>query len=80
MGIYNSGHVNATIGPDGKRTFPASGASHAYSGYYYPALQFVKEFVFDINTHEFMIRDIFPQQDPNDDSTALSPWDLKRPG
>ena len=79
-GIYNSGHVNATIGPDGKLHVPSLWGLHAYSGYYYPALQFVKEFVFDINTHEFMIRDIFPQQDPNDDfNGTFTPWDLEAP-
>ena len=80
FGIINSGHVNAVVGHNGKLHVPSIWGLRAFNGYYYPALQYVKEFVFDINTHEFEIRDIFPQKDPSDDfNLTFTPWDLEAP-
>ena len=79
-GLSNSGHFNVVVGQDGKIHVPGIWALQAYSGYYYPALQFVKEYVYDINTHEFEIRDIYPQQDPSDTfNGTFTPWDMEAP-
>jgi hypothetical protein len=79
-GVSNSGHINAVIGPDGKLHVPSLWALQTYNNYYYPALQFVKEYTFDINTHEFEIRDVYPQQPVGDDfNGTFTPWDLEAP-
>ncbi len=79
-GVINTGHINATIGPNGKLHVPSLWGLRTYNRYYYPALQFVKEFVFDINSHEFEIQDVYPQQDPQDTFNAtFTPWDLEAP-
>ena len=79
-GVINSGHINAVVGPDGKLHVPSLWGLRAYSGYSYPSLQFVKEFVFDLSTHEFDIRDIYMQQDPTDTfNGTFTPWDTEAP-
>ncbi|NLN84890.1 MAG: T9SS type A sorting domain-containing protein [Candidatus Cloacimonetes bacterium] len=80
FGIINSGHINAVVGNDGKLHVPSIWGLRTYNGYYYPALQFVKEFIFDIQTNEFQIKDIYPQQDPDDDfNLTFTPWDIEAP-
>jgi hypothetical protein len=80
FGISNSAHLNASVDNNGKLHSLAVWALNAYSGYYYPAMQFVKEFIFDPITQTYEIREVYPQQDPNDTyNTAFCPWDMEAP-
>ncbi len=80
FGISNSGHVNAVLDDTGKIHVPSLWALNTYNGYYYPALQFVREFVFDTTTQDFVIRDIYPQKDPADTyNPNFTPWDMEAP-
>lgn len=79
-GVIDTGHINAVIGPDGKLHVPSIWGLRTYNRYYYPALRFVKEFTFDTATHEFEIRDIYPQQNPADTfNGTFTPWDIEAP-
>jgi len=78
--ISNSGHVNAVVDGYGKVHVPSIWALNAFNGYYYPALQFVKEYVFDPATMQFEIREIYPQKDVNDTfNQCFTPWDMEEP-
>ncbi|MFO8145671.1 MAG: FlgD immunoglobulin-like domain containing protein [Candidatus Syntrophosphaera sp.] len=80
FGISNSAHLNASVDDNGKIHVIAVWALNNYEGYYYPAMQFVKEFVYDPATEEYEVREIYPQKDPNDDyNTAFCPWDMEAP-
>ncbi len=80
FGISNSGHVNAVLDDTGKIHVPSLWALNTYNGYYYPALQFVREYVFDTTTQDFVIRDIYPQKDPADTyNPNFTPWDMEAP-
>ncbi|MCB5246785.1 MAG: T9SS type A sorting domain-containing protein [Candidatus Cloacimonetes bacterium] len=78
--MSNSAHVNAAVDNYGKIHVLGTWALSAYSGYYYPAMQFVKEFVFDPATQTFEVREVYPQQDPADTyNTGFCPWDMEAP-
>ncbi len=78
--LANSAHINAVTDNDNKVHVFGVWALSAYSGYYYPAMQFVKEFVFDPANQTYEIREVYPQQDPNDNvNTAFCPWDMEAP-
>ncbi|MFO8145672.1 MAG: FlgD immunoglobulin-like domain containing protein [Candidatus Syntrophosphaera sp.] len=80
FGFANSGHINAIVDNHGKIHVPSLWALSTYNNYYYPALQFVKEFVYDTATQEFEIREIYPQKNPDDDYNAcFTPWDMEEP-
>jgi hypothetical protein len=78
--ISNSGHVNSTIDNQGRIHVPGVWAINSYNGYYYPAMQFVKEWVYDTVTQEFWINEIYPQKDPADNvNPCFMPWDMEAP-
>ncbi len=78
--LSNSAHINASVDNYGRVHVLGTWALSAYSGYYYPAMQYIKEFVFDPATHEFEIREVYPQKDPTDTyNTAFCPWDIEAP-
>ena len=80
FGIINSGHLNAVRDTGGRIHVANLWCLRAYSGYYYPAFHFVKEFVYDPSIQEFTIKDIYPQQDPDDDyNLTFTPWDMEAP-
>ncbi len=80
FGIANSSHINAVVDSDGKVHVLATWALNAYNGYYYPAMQFMKEFVFDPANDSYEIRDVYPQQDPTDTfNSTFCPWDMEAP-
>lgn len=79
-GIVNSGHVNTVVDNEGKVHFPALWGLLTVEGTYYPAMQFVKEFVYDIPSNTFEFREIYPQKDPADDyNVVFMPWDMEAP-
>lgn len=78
--IINSGHINATTDRLGKIHFPALWGLTTSENTYYPAMQYVKEMVFDPNTNEIEVREVYPQKDPsNDVHEYFQPWDTEEP-
>lgn len=83
--MLNSSHLNASVDNLGRIHVLGVWALCDYSytpnhGNYYPAMQFVKEFVFDPATQEFEIHEVYPQKDPADNyNTAFCPWDREAP-
>ena len=78
--ILNSSHVNATQDRLGKIHFPALWGLTTNENTYYPAMQYVKEMVFDPNTNEIEIREVYPQKDPsNNEYEYFHPWDTEEP-
>jgi hypothetical protein len=78
--ISNSGHINAVVDPMGRIHVPSIWALNTNEGTYYPAMQFIKESVFDPATQQFQIREIYPQKDPgNTFDTWYQPWDNEEP-
>jgi len=76
----NTSHINATFDNLGRIHVFGVWSLQNIDGYYYPEMEFVKEFVFDPATEEFSIREVYPQKDPNDDyNTAFCPWDFQPP-
>lgn len=65
--IVNSGHLNAVSSGPGKIIFPALFAPCNDSGAYLSAYHTVKAVIYDSAEGEFVIKDIYPQQDPRDD-------------
>ena len=76
----NTSHINATFDNLGRIHVFGVWSLKNIDGYYYPEMEFVKEFVFDPVTEEFSINEVYPQKDPNDDyNTAFCPWDFQPP-
>lgn len=76
----NTSHINATFDNLGRIHVFGVWSLQNIDGYYYPEMEFVKEFIFDPATEEFSIREVYPQKDPNDDyNTAFCPWDFQPP-
>ncbi|MDZ4181837.1 MAG: T9SS type A sorting domain-containing protein [Candidatus Cloacimonadaceae bacterium] len=78
--MANSSHLNAVVDGLGKVQVPAVWALTTNEGTYYPAMQFVKSFIFDPATQEYEMREIYPQKDPSDNFNAcFMPWDTEEP-
>ena len=78
--LKNSSHFNAILDSEGQIHIPGLWALTNIDGGYYPALQYVKEFVVDPSSNQYLIRDISPQKNPNDTYNAsMQPWDLEYP-
>jgi len=78
--IANSSHINASVDQLGRIHVLAVWALSTYNGFYYPALQFVKEFIFDPSTQEVTINEVYPQQPAGDNVNAcFTPWDIEAP-
>lgn len=76
----NSGHVNATLDDLNRIHVFGIWSLQNFEGYYYPEMEFVKEFVFDPVTEEFSINEVYPQKNPLDDyNTGFCPWDYQAP-
>lgn len=76
-GISNSSHTNAVIDSEGNIQFPALWALQNSDGFYYPTMQFVKQYVFDTVSEEFSFREVYPISDNPDD--WFQPWDTEPP-
>jgi hypothetical protein len=78
--ITNSAHLNATVDNYGRIHSLAVWGLTTNEGTYYPAMQFIKEFVFDPATQDFEVREVYPQKDPADTfNTWFQPWDTEEP-
>ncbi|HOR30583.1 MAG TPA: FlgD immunoglobulin-like domain containing protein, partial [Candidatus Syntrophosphaera thermopropionivorans] len=77
--IANSGHNNSTVDASGRIHTPALWALYS-ENYFYPNLQFLKEFVFDPTTQQFHIYEISPKKSPEDNfNVCVQPWDMEPP-
>jgi len=78
--LMNSGHLNVSIDDNGKIHVPGLWGLQNSDGFFYPSLQFMKEYVFDPNTSQFSIREIYPKKDyTNIHDNYLQPWDTISP-
>ncbi len=78
--IMNSSHLNAVSIGAGKIIFPALFTICSDAGAYYPDLHTVKAVIYDSAEDEFAIKEIYPQNDPQDDyNTVFTPWDWQPP-
>ena len=78
--IVNSSHLNAAVDDLGRIHLPLLVGLGNYEGSYYTALQFAKEAVYNTNTNEFSIKDVYPIQDPSDTyNSTFTPWDMEAP-
>lgn len=75
--IGNSSHLNAVVDSEGNIQISAIWSLSNAEGFYYPAMQYVKQFVFNTSTEQFEVREIYPiSQNPND---FYQPWDVVEP-
>ena len=78
--LANSSHINASVDQQGRIHVFGVWALSAFNGYYYPALQFVKEFVFDPATQQVNIKEVYPQKPAADNvNSCFTPWDIEAP-
>ncbi|MDD4309975.1 MAG: T9SS type A sorting domain-containing protein [Candidatus Cloacimonetes bacterium] len=81
--ISNSSHLNATVDDAGRIHVPCLWALSNDEGFYYPVMQFAKEFVFDPQAaagEQFTIKEIYPQVNPqNTHDEWFQPWDMVAP-
>lgn len=78
--LANSSHINAVVDNNGKIHVLGVWALSTNEGTYYPAMQFIKEFVFDPATNDYEVREVYPQQDPTDTfNQCFMPWDMEAP-
>ncbi|MDD4223837.1 MAG: chitobiase/beta-hexosaminidase C-terminal domain-containing protein [Candidatus Cloacimonetes bacterium] len=78
--ITNSSHLNAVSDNSGNIHVPAIWGLSTVDGTYYPALQYVKEFVFNPISNQFQIKEIFPQKNTSDTFNQwFTPWDTQPP-
>ncbi len=75
--IGNSSHLNAIVDSEGNVQISGIWSLSNAGGYYYPAIQVVKQFVFNTQTEEFEVREIYPQSANPDD--YYQPWDVVEP-
>ncbi len=75
--IANSSHSNAIIDSEFNLQFPALWSLNNADGFYYPSMQFLKQFVFDPVSEGYEVREIYPiSQNPDD---WFQPWDTEAP-
>lgn len=78
--ILNSGHMNAVTDNFGRIIFPGIWGLTNINNKYYPAMQMVKYMIFDPNTLEFQVKEVWPKKDPNNDAYEYyHPWDNEAP-
>ncbi|MDP2173861.1 MAG: T9SS type A sorting domain-containing protein [Candidatus Cloacimonadaceae bacterium] len=78
--IANSSHVNAMVDGLGRIQVPAVWALTTNEGTYYPAMQYVKSFIYDPASQQYEIREIYPQTAHNDTfNPCFMPWDTEEP-
>ena len=85
--IMFSNHMNVIIKDNGSKTTWTGAMGITFDagtgpGYYYPAwcMIYPKEFVFDLNTHEFSFKDLYIEGANPNDNTPMCPWDLDEDG
>jgi len=81
--LMHSEHMNATIDDNGRIHVPGLWGLTNVDGFFYPDMQYVKEFVFNPSGapgNQFTIKEIYPQKSPvNFIDEYYQPWDLQAP-
>lgn len=74
----NSGHLNANVDDLGRIHYPALWGLNNADGYFYPAMQYPKEVIFDSSQPidlQFRINEIWPEKNPaNTFDEYYQPW------
>ncbi len=73
--IRDSGHLNAVIDNNGLIHYQGMWTLSTSDGTFYPAFNTIKEMVFDIDTHQFSIREVYPIAGTSYDNIYWQPWD-----
>jgi len=74
--LSNSSHLNAVVDSEGNLQIAGLWALNA-GQYYYPALQFVKQYIYNPLNQTFQIREVYPISENPDD--YFQPWDMEAP-
>ena len=75
-----SGHCNTIVDGLGRVQTMGVWSLSTNEGTYYPALQFMKSFVYDPANDQIKVNEIYPQKDPSDDvNECFVPWDFEEP-
>ena len=78
--IVNSSHLNAAFDDLGRIHIPALWSIMTYKGTYYTSFQFAKTAIYNPNSNNFQIKEVYPQKDPTDDfNDVITPWDVVYP-
>ncbi len=78
--IGNSSHLNAVVDNYGRIHVIGIWSVNNVDGFYYPAFQTVKSFVFDPADQSFKVKEIFPKKNVEDDfNEYYQPWDIEAP-
>ncbi len=79
-GMANSSHLNTIVDNEGNIQFAGLWALNNTYGTYYPAMQYVKQVIFNTSTNQYQIREIYPQKNPEDTYNEFyTPWDIEAP-
>ncbi|MFB3844280.1 MAG: T9SS type A sorting domain-containing protein [Candidatus Cloacimonadaceae bacterium] len=86
--IYNSSHLNAVMDNDNSMIHQAVIYAHLYRGmesgeiktYWHPTQQTVRDLVYDVNTHEFSVREIYPMAGTPTDILQWNAYDTDGDG
>jgi hypothetical protein len=78
--IGNSSHLNAVVDNYGRIHVIGIWSVNNADGFYYPAFQTVKSFIFNPSDQSFTIKEIFPKKSPADDfNEYYQAWDVEAP-
>ena len=79
--VLNSNHSNAVVDNYGRLHFPALWGLTTNEGTFYPAMQYLKQLVFDPATGEIDVQEIYPRKHPDNtaDYECYHPWDTEPP-
>ena len=80
--IMFSNHMNVIIKENGLKTTWTGAMGITYDGNFNSeaCMLYPKEFVFDMNTHEFSFKDLYIEGANPDDNIPMCPWDLDEDG
>ena len=80
--IMYSNHMNVIIKDNGSKTSWTGAMGITYGGSFNSeaCMLYPKEFVFDLNTHEFSFKDLYIEGANPDDNIPMCPWDLNEDG
>lgn len=78
--IGNSSHLNTVVDNFGRVHVIGVWSMNNAEGFYYPAFQTVKSFIFDPADQSFSVKEIFPKKNVEDDfNLYYQPWDVEAP-
>ena len=80
--IIFSDHMNVVIKDNGSKTTWTGAMGITFDGFFNSeaCMLYPKEFVFDLNTHEFSFKDLYIEGANPDDNIPMCPWDLDEDG